>query len=348
MNNNNSRLIIIPYYLDELSIDSIRNSTCDILALSLPVIQQLDSEKIIYFTLGNFINQKDFDTHLSKLTKSLTDFLKINDSLSKDQFSLERLFSSNGFWFLHRLSHLSFLQMLIDSLENKYDQIEIYLRKNNHSKKDISINFHSLNFPINNLCGLDGIVESLNIGLKNKIVNKINILETTKNLNSLNQPVMQLLKRLPEITLRKIKEKFEKLVCSLSLRKKLFWTTFISYDVDRLKNKKYSWNFKPIMKTQSLLANDCVAEDTTELRERIYPLSNDFIMKWIPSFSNKFQAIIDGYVENIISRIPNVRLSIQKEIEKHNPKAIFFSTGIQNILQANIAQIAYKKKIPVY
>ena len=109
MKNKQPRLIIIPYHLDASSIDSIRKSTYDILALSLPVIQQLDSEKIRHLTLGNFVNQKDFDIHLSKLSKSLSNFLKTSDSLSKNQFSLEKLFSSNGFWFLHRLSHLSFI-----------------------------------------------------------------------------------------------------------------------------------------------------------------------------------------------------------------------------------------------
>ena len=155
MTKKNSRLIIIPYHLDACFIDSIRNSDSDVLALSLPAIQQLDSEKIKHLTLGNFINQKDFDILLSRLTKSLSDFLITSDSLSKDHLSLERLFSSNGFWFLHRLSHLSFLQTLIDCIEHKYDQIELYLRKKNQLPKSILIDFHSLNFPISNLSGLD-------------------------------------------------------------------------------------------------------------------------------------------------------------------------------------------------
>ena len=170
MKNQDSRLLVIPYYLDNSYLESIRSCSCDILALSLPAIQQLDSEKIRYLTIGNFITQKDYDIHLSKMTKSFTEFLVACDTASKHQFSLERLFSSNGFWFLHRLSHLSFIQILIDKLDEQYDQIEIYSKKRNYVKENIRIDFTKLHFPIDNLTGLDGFVESLIIGLKTKIV----------------------------------------------------------------------------------------------------------------------------------------------------------------------------------
>ena len=68
----------------------------------------------------------------------------------------------------------------------------------------------------------------------------------------------------------------------------------------------------------------------------------------LQTFYSIFQNIVQGYLKNILPRIPEVRIAISEQIKDSKPEAIFFSTGIQNLLQESIADVANENKLPVY
>lgn len=344
----NRCLLILPYYLEDAYVDTLKATSSDILALSLPAMQQLDTLNIKYLTIGNFVDQSEFDLHLSRLKESLDEFLINCDVASKKIYDLDRLFSSNGFWFLHRLSHLSFMQILIQELDNCYDEIEIFSKEVKLSDQYILDDFSKLNFPLDDLVGLEGLVVALMKGLEQVTIRKEVI--NTNDANS-NETIQDLIIRSPELIFRKSIELVKEVVRFLYPFKKQFWSTYISYDVERLSSQRYDWKVKPIMDSQILRANKCAPkgfENSEAISNEILSLSNDFFITWIPSFYSIFQNIVHGYLGNILPRISEVRIAISKQIKESQPKAIFFSTGIQNLLQESIADVANENKLPVY
>ena len=84
----NRCLLILPYYLEDAYVDTLKATSSDILALSLPAMQQLDTLNIKYLTIGNFVDQSEFDLHLSRLKESLDEFLINCDVASKKIYDL--------------------------------------------------------------------------------------------------------------------------------------------------------------------------------------------------------------------------------------------------------------------
>jgi len=342
------RLIILTHRPDESSGEDILSNCGDILALSLPAIQYLDAKQIAYFSLGDFIKQKEHDVYLSVFSEAFSEFLENCDHQSEKLMSTKKLFSSNGFGFLHLCLHLSMSQILMDKLEKQYDHIDLYTLIQSSSYERQKIDFFSLQIYINSLTGLDGLVECLILGMKIKKIHRMDADQNFQQCAFLNQPLNQLVKRSPEVVTRRFREFIKNLIHSIQAKKGIFWVTDKDYNIKNIEMLCAEWHFKPFLKKEMLIANKSRSIDTSLLEERIIGFSKIFFGRWLPRFSSILLDIIRDYIQNVVAKIPQVRLSIDKRIKEEKPHSVLFSAGIANVLHATVADVASENDIPVY
>ena len=295
-------LTIVPYQLDDIEIDNLLDSSNDILVLSMPVMLQLDRRGINYLTLNSFITQDENFNYLKVFSKEFMVFLNDCDQIAEEAFHKKLLFSFNGFRFYHRCEHLMFSQMLMDRIDKKYDEVFLFTKNEEEVTVSTECNFSSLHLPMENLFGLDGLVNCFLIGFSKDKLTTISIQHSNKILSIANYPYKIFFRELPNILVRKIRKNIQQLKLVIQKKDKLIWVDYVSYDLERIQEMNPDVKFIAVMDKFIEEANLCHAKDVTKLELEIEELSKQFFKKWLPRYSSITVSFFKNYTLNVVSK----------------------------------------------
>ncbi|MDH5523654.1 MAG: hypothetical protein OEY01_06635 [Desulfobulbaceae bacterium] len=100
--------------------------SADILALSLPAMITLEELSKDFFTLEDFHPHLECYADTNSMAVAHRQWLNDCDRICQQQFGVPRAFTANGFWFLHRFSDLRYLHRVLDSISQRYKEIELW------------------------------------------------------------------------------------------------------------------------------------------------------------------------------------------------------------------------------
>ena len=340
----NSLIIISGETLPENSCIDFDSS--DVLALSLPTMAILDQNKINYETLEDFFSPEDSYKDTNDFASALRLWLEQCDRLCEKNIKIKRTFSSNGFWFLHRLSDLRYIHSILDRVTDKYVNIQMIAPIKIENLPPPMVSFSTLHFPFFGF-GINHLLSFLKAGAPD-----VNIHFASEKIQRqrglLGAPFSHFLRRLPEIILRRGVSFVRSFSFNQKIESEQYWVAQGGYDVDILKSNWKDKNFNYILPSLVNSTNEFHETKNTELTSELVSVSEKFIITWLPRYSDWLIKFIFNYIQSIALRLPELEKKTYEWISTDKPKGVFYSIGIQNVVEETVARIANKSFIPVY
>lgn len=331
---------------DITALKGIDLKATDILALSLPTMTVLDKNGIKFNTLEDYYPHENCYNDNEEFAAAHRVWLEKCDRLCQKKLKIDRAFSSNGFWFLHRLSDLYYIHTVLERLTKKYVNIQIISPSVIDDLPSPTINFSTLHFPFFGV-GINHVMCFLKAGIPDVDVycasNK-----TQKKRGFLGAPFNLFLKRLPEIIFRR----GIGLLKNFNLNKRSvaeqYWVAQAGYDVDILKANWRDKRFHYILPILVNLIDESHVIKKNELTNELVRVSEEFINTWLPRYSKWLNKFILTYVYSVVLRLPELENKVYKKMSIDKPRGVFYSIGVQNVIEETIARVANKLLIPVY
>jgi hypothetical protein len=323
------------------------NTDADVLALSLPAMASLDSIGCDFLTLEDLYPLKQSYADCMLLADAITNMLEECDVLCEYHLGVPRAFSSNGFWILHRLCDLYYLHCILDTIDAKYDNIDL------HSIEKISpLSNHVIDFDNLNMnyfgSGINHVLRFMRAGSTKIVEHNSGINFNYDKFSIANEPLAFSLSRLPDALCRKGKSKFSGILRGLHIKKGCVWLVQGGYDVELLQQQNPTWGFDDsvtrIAKRVDSLAN--IVDNV--LRQKVMLIAEVFFRNWFPRYEKWLIGWFETYFQKVVLKLPAVEEAIDVAMKDSKPKAVLYSIGIQNVLQESVARIANFQNVPVY
>jgi hypothetical protein len=340
-----NRLIILSGSNPNL-IDEIKKKQGDFLALSLPTMALLEKNNIHFKVMEDYFKNSDSYSDTELLSSSFNKWATACDRICQRHLGVQRAFSSNGFWLLHRLSDLRYIHQVIESIVQTYDHVEMYSSFKIDKLPTPVVDFSSLNFPFFG-SGLEHLLCFIKEGIPSIMVFETFEEPIVNNL-ILREPKSHFFMRLPEIVWRRSNELIEKIVIRLRQKDGTFWVVQDGYDVTLLHKYCSQHQFKIVQKREIFEANRSRKEKIDHLNNEITKISLSFFHDWYPRYEKWLWRIVDLYLKNIVSKLPSVSVGIKMRMMEENPKALLYAIGSETVLEESVAHVANDLKIPIY
>ncbi len=318
----------------------------DLLALSLPTMVILDKKNIKNKILEDYFPHENCYKDTEEFAAAHGAWLKKCDSLCQKKIDINRAFSSNGFWFLHRLSDLRYIHSILDRISEQYESIEVITPVEVEALQTATVNFSTLSFPIFG-SGIGHVLKFIKAGLPDLTIHCYNSNSKT-TLTIFGGPVGFFIKRLPEIIVRHSMKSFSAVIALFRPKNAMYWVVQGGYDVDVLRNNWKDKKFNYIWQGEIKSANKSSVTIDKELVNEIMNETELFINSCLPRYEEWLSLLIQSYVESIVLRLPAVEDSLLERMKFEEPKGILYAIGIENILEETIGRVANKLSIPVY
>ena len=318
----------------------------DILAISLPTMANLDNKNIKFKTLEDYHPHKACYKDTEDFAAAHREWLEVCDSICHNKIDVNRGFSSNGFWFLHRLSDLRYIHCILDKVTEKYERIDMVTQTEVGDLPTPIVDFTTLSLPMFGV-GLEHVLMFIKAGLPELTIHCSNR-KTKLTPNILGGPVSHFLKRFPEIIARRSRNLLNDFITLTKRKNEMYWVVQGGYDVEVLRKKWKNRKFNYIWQDELKAADECTKANNDELLNEVIIESELFFRRWLPRYSEWLISLVKNYTEEIALRIPSVECEVLSRMESQKPKAIMYAIGIENVLEEAIARVANKISVPVY
>ncbi len=312
-----------------------------VLFFSQSSLKNLDSSSIF---IERFYSRKKFHNEIDSFNNGLRTLLLSCDQILKSN-AMSGSFYDNGFWFVHKLTDLFFINSLCDQIENQFSNVKLIVPKDFEklSIRDCSIEDLSFNNLGN---GLEHSLQFLHYGLP-----KSEILYSNKNdekwISFLRK--LQFLKRCPEILFRKLKNfiSYLRVFFLKTSTKKQILVAQTGYDTDFLLRNFSKKTFKKISFT-GILKDNLTKEDISfntivNLEKEI----DNFLHKFLPRFSSPLKKFFNSYIRNVSIYSNSIEKLLKSKLKSNKVDALVFSSGATNLVDRKSCFQANMLKIPV-
>ena len=317
----------------------------DILTLTINHHYYLKNNGINHLTIESFYD----DAYQEKLSniffKKIREWLSKSDDAMLSKKNLNSAFSGNGFWFMHRLSDLFYIQYCINKITDKYQTIELITDEDIKNIEKFNFNFKDLSFG--------NIFNSKN----NRLVNLISYaLPDIKVLKVKGKDYSFFL--LPNIifsphwiidgVIRKFNLFKDSIYLRVNKKNKLFWKLQDGFELKEIElNAK---NFKFINIKNKIISDLFISDSklVIESNSDIEDLSKLFFREFLPSFDLLLNNLIQQYIKNGLSKIDHLIKNIDTKLVQQKPSGIILPMCAQDIFDFNLVVCANKLDIPVY
>lgn len=345
MSEGNERLVILASS-DEGALD-ILDRQADVLALTLPAMACLDVIRPDYITIDHFISRSDAYKDTQNFEKAFRGWIHECDRSVEAVLGIDRVFSSEAFWLLIRLSGLRYIVNVVDKINSRYKKIEFIVSSNINPLPAPDLSWKSLRL-VKFGYGLESVMSFLYSGLNNSSCIFFKGKDTKKINKHLLDRLKSLLLRSPEIIIRRGKILFSGLLSLITRKDNNIWVVQGGYDVDVLKRACPNINFQYIREKEENYALGSEANDISRLRKTIIDLTIPFLHEWMPQYEKWVMEWVISYVANIVATYPSVLNGIDDRLNEDKPIAVLYSIGAEDALEEAIAKMCIKNDIPVF
>lgn len=324
---------------------SLEELAGDVLALSLPAMAALRNCDICFLTPEDIYPRTSFERDTKEFSAAASNWLAACDQVCKVGLGVEQAFSSNGFWFTHRLSDIHYLHCLAGQIVRTGQDIRFVTAGDILPLPQFSCNFGALRFADVGH-GLGHSLTFLAAAIPVRSVradDRSGVVESPVSA----EPLMSLIRRAPEILVRRLKA-WHPLRRKKGVTGQCYWVVQGGYDVDVLRE---AWPDAEFLTVAPQLVADAMrapVADISALEADVRDLTEAFASRWLPAYSIWLRGWIADYLCNVVARLPAVAQQQDQLLGASAPSAVLYSIGAQTVLEGMVARAANRKGIPVF
>jgi hypothetical protein len=317
----------------------------DVLALSLPAMASLRNRNIHFLTPEDIYPRTSFESDAKEFSAAALNWLTACDQVCEAGLGVERAFSGNGFWFLHRLSDIHYLHSLSARIIGTGLVIRFVTSGEIKPLPQLQCDFGTLRFADVGV-GLGHALTFLAAAIPAFSV-RVDDLGGVFESPISAEPLMSLIRRAPEILVRRLKA-WRPLQHRKGVAGQRYWIIQGGYDVDVLKDFWPDAEFVTVAPQLEADGMRAPGADISALEEDVRDLTEAFANRWLPAYSIWQRDWIAKYLRNVVARLPAVGQQQDQWLGAESPSAILYSIGAQTILESMVARTANRKGIPVF
>lgn len=338
-----NRLVILT------TADHLPDESCDILALTLPAMAMLKAKGRCFLVLEDIYPHEHVYQNTNEFSTHVASWLKDCDKLCADHLNVQQAFSATGFWILHRLSDLNYIQCIIDRLDSSYQYIELWSDSDVSSPPLPKVDFSSLNMPSFGV-GLGHVLWFMRAGLPKLVIHNTASLQTKQHSKQVvgGEPWWSLLKRLPDILVRRAKLVRNRFTNALHKNIGQVWVVQQGYDVDILDSANPQWEFLRIRSNEIKMANSATIDRVVELDTLIATKAETFFNQHFPRYTVWLNTWFDQYYQQVVLKIKHYELALEMRMKESKPTALLYSIGAEDVLEEVLCRVANRLSIPVF
>jgi len=333
------------------------DSPFDVFALTPTAMCSLDRLKISYKNSEDFYNKKSFVIDASIINNETELIFEKLDKVCEDYIDFPYSYSSQINYFLHVFLEMLFLENLCKNIEKQYDKIylvtDINITKipwDEMTYNDLKSHPESESLSLQkHVSGINNKIKILQDILNCTIINIGEPLSASKNLKTKHNFIFDKLKKNIDRVMRYADKGFKLVKIAINKRlKKVDSPIFIiqdGFEITFLKNYMQGYNF--INPTFNLRKRMPIISSVKYDINQIKLIVNPFLLKHWNRLSPYIESLIITYHREVVGRIAAFINSFENECNYHNPKAMIYSVGTRDVLDAITTYIANQKHIPV-
>ena len=316
-----------------------------VLALSLPAMAALRNRNIHFLTPEDIYPRTSFESDIKEFSAAALNWLTACDQVCEAGLGVERAFSGNGFWFLHRLSDIHYLHCLSARIVGTGLAIRFVTSGEIKALPQLQCDFGTLRFADvghglgHALTFLAAAIPAFSV----RVDDLGGVFESPVSA----EPLMSLIRRTPEIVARRL-SKWRPLRRKKGVAGQRYWVVQGGYDVDVLRE---AWPDAEFLMIAPQLVDDALRAPTVDvsaLEADVHDLTEAFASRWLPAYSIWLGDWIADYLRKVVARIPAVIRQQDQLLDALAPSAVLYSIGAQTVLEGTVARTANRKGIPVY
>ncbi len=338
-----NRLVILT------TADRLPDESFDILALTLPAMAMLKAKGRSFLVLEDLYPHIQVYKDTNDIGERVTTWLQSCDNLCAQYINISRAFSSTGFWILHRLSDLNYIHQIIDILDARYQHIELWTASPVSGLPSPKVDFSSLNMPSFGI-GLEHVLRFMRAGLPRLVITPSNPLHEEKRTQQVGgEPWWSLLKRLPDIVIRRSVSVCNKLTSILHKKVGTVWVVQQGYDVDVLDHSHPEWEFTRIRNDEIAIANQVTPSATiAELDQQILEVTDKFFVEYFPRYKVWLGDWCEQYYRQIVLKLNHYEKELEGRMKASRPNALLYSIGSEDALEEVLCRVANRLSIPAF
>lgn len=315
-----------------------------LLALTLLTMESAKKAGLKYITTEDLYPRKLIKRDEDLFQSEMRDWLHCCDNIFKEKINYECSFSGNGYWFFARFESLHYISKLAKVILENYERIEVDTPENSFKNINPVASLKDLSF-LSFGAGLDHFIYFLIKALK--VSKPLHLRSENFNIkkNKLNSPVIDFIKRLPEITKRRSVKAISKFLKKKIIKRETYWMPQEGYDVEKIKDHFPQYNYINISKV--LIGNN-YNYNKIETADDEWQKINSFIEKFHANLAEVSRKFVKDYINNVVACIPQVAFDVKRMLNVHEPKAVIYALGSANVVDQIIGKVASDYKVPLY
>jgi hypothetical protein len=339
--------IVTTEFIDS-AVDEIRSAD-QVLAVTCAAMTALDEINISFMALEDFYPWSQLEHDGQDMAADLVELLNQLDRCYSDTVKSQQSVSANGFWFLHRLGDMHYLQFACAEINRNFQHVVCICDEPVEPFPQANIDFLSLNLSTIGLGFYHCLqVFDLLLDCKYRYVESQSGNIARHPLKA-NETWKSLTRRLPDIILRRAKKKFSSLLARMVRKHGSFLVPQPGYEIDHIRNYCNQYRFLNTFAD----VRDLIAGSGTELildteNTRMQTVIGVFAGKHMPLLEDWLNKLFLSYAENVISRIPVAQRILQGCFAQTMPDALLLSMGADNLLLRLYCDTAVQNNIPVF
>lgn len=318
-----------------------------LLALSLLTMESATQKNIPFLTPEDFYPREKIREDEKVFQEIIVNWMKKSDEVFTDIVDYPTSFSGNGFWWLAKLENLHYVHKLSLEISNKFNAIEFDIPEDLIVPIKSHVNFNKLTLLFTST-GLECLTSCLIKALPEITISNTRHVAINLNHKKINEPIVNLIFRMPEIIFRRTKDQLFRLMKFNLKKEKLYWVVQGGYEAKELKDFFSQYEFKEVTLKMLQVINDSRDTLISIEEEKIFSMVSIFDQTVFGKLSPIVTEVIKDYITNVIQHLPNAKKIIKQMLETENPNGLIYSLGSANILEQLIAFEANRKKIKVY
>jgi len=346
--NNNLIIVQTANYSEKL----INNKNADFLVFTPDIMNKLDSCNIKYKTIEDFYGSKEYSFDIAVFNYNVENLLTNLDNVCSPYTGFSYSYSGNALYFMVWMDNLFYLDRLVKSIKDKYDNI--YLYSTSKPKKNL---FNQLNYselisrPSNGTVSFPlekGLERSVGIIFYTLNLDFISDSNSTDRYNKFLFKYSNYYGRLQGYCERKCK--LIKYSALFNLKRKkvkdsdVIFIAQDGYEVESI--RRYLTDFTCVTPVPSLRYGLSLISPLNIESKLISVVLKKFISDEFDYLNEYVSIVFKSYHSEVVGRIEYFMEIIKKEIIKTKPKVLLFSMGTRDVFDMIVAKTSNDLGIP--
>jgi hypothetical protein len=340
-------LIIVQSINDFHKFKGCLSKGFDILPLSQSIISVLHKKGIKYKSIEDFYSIDQYFKDTQEYNKRVDSLLVKLDKVCKDSVNFPYAYSGNEHYMLMWLDDLLYLDKFIQTISRQYKKIYLYAAVEPNKISSRPLSYSELNsYRVNG---------TISFPLEKLIQKRVQLIYSLIEVFFLQDGPPKIAKIPIHLKIKKFSNRLFKFVKKKALiNRRTFDATLKempiyviqdSYEVSYL--KKYLPKFNYLYPVKKLRTETGLSSPQNFTGKEIDEILINFAQDNFSFLSEHVYLVIYSYHKEIVGRINFFKKNFERLIKNNSPKALLFSTGIRDVMDAISCHVANQHNIPV-